>query len=188
MSQPNLLKRIIDALDAAGIDYMITGSVASSLQGEPRLTHDLDLVAAIDIRQVDTLAKALSGTELYLDVEAARDAVRTGGMFNVIDMVEGDKVDFWMLTKEPFDRSRFGRRYPEQVFGLQLQVSSPEDTILAKLLWCKLSGGSEKQFRDALRVYEVQARLLDLGYLEKWVHQLAVRDLWDRILEEAAAP
>lgn len=90
-------------------------------------------------------------------------------MFNVIDMVEGDKVDFWMLTKEPFDRSRFGRRYPEQVFGLQHQVSSPEDTILAKLLWCKLSGGSEKQFRDALRVYEVQARLLDLGYLAKWV-------------------
>lgn len=61
MSQPNLLKRIIEALDAAGIDYMITGSVASSLQGEPRLTHDLDLVAAIDTHQVDTLAKALSG-------------------------------------------------------------------------------------------------------------------------------
>lgn len=51
-------------------------------------------------------------------------------MFNVIDMVEGDKVDFWMLTKEPFDRSRFGRRYPEQVFGLQLQVSSHEEQTL----------------------------------------------------------
>ncbi len=39
-------------------------------------------------------------------------------------------------------------------------------TILAKLRWAKLSGGSEKQFTDALRVFEVQAGELDLDYLE----------------------
>jgi len=37
----------------------------------------------------------------------------------------------------------------------EIWVSSPEDTILAKLRWANLSGGSEKQFIDALRVYEV---------------------------------
>jgi hypothetical protein len=36
--------------------------------------------------------------------------------------------------------------------GLEMQVSSPEDTILAKLRWAKLLGGSEKQITDALRV------------------------------------
>lgn len=44
MSQQELLRIVIQALTQAGIDYMITGSLASSLQGEPRATHDIDLV------------------------------------------------------------------------------------------------------------------------------------------------
>jgi hypothetical protein len=44
--------------------------------------------------------------------------------------LNGDKVDFWMLTEDPFDRSRFARRYYEEVLGIRFAVSSPEDTIL----------------------------------------------------------
>jgi hypothetical protein len=66
-----------------------------------------------------------------------------------------------------------------------MQVSSPEDTILAKLRWAKLSGGSEKQFTDALRVYEVQFGKLDLEYLDRWVKKLDVQSLWKQLKEEA---
>ena len=69
--------------------------------------------------------------------------------------------------------------------GIRMQVSSPEDTILAKLRWAKLSGGSEKQFTDALRVYEVQFGKLDLNYMERWVKKLDVESLWNRLKEEA---
>lgn len=34
MSQQELLKKIIDILDKADIEYMLTGSFVSSLQGE----------------------------------------------------------------------------------------------------------------------------------------------------------
>lgn len=44
MSQPELLKQVVAILTAAGVDYMVSGSIASSLQGEPRSTHDIDLV------------------------------------------------------------------------------------------------------------------------------------------------
>ncbi len=47
MSQQELLRKVIQALDQVGIQYMITGSLASSLQGEPRSTHDIDMVIAI---------------------------------------------------------------------------------------------------------------------------------------------
>ena len=47
MSQQDLLTRVVETLDRAGIEYMITGSVASSLQGEPHATHDIDLVVAM---------------------------------------------------------------------------------------------------------------------------------------------
>lgn len=66
-----------------------------------------------------------------------------------------------------------------------MQVSSPEDTILAKLRWAKLSGGSEKQFTDALRVYEVQYGKLNIDYLKQWVKKLKVESLWKRIVDEA---
>jgi len=66
-----------------------------------------------------------------------------------------------------------------------MQVSTPEDTILVKLRWAKLSGGSEKQFIDALRVYEVQYGNLDLNYLDHWVKKLEIEPLWKQLLDEA---
>jgi hypothetical protein len=164
---------------------MLTGSVASSLYGEPRATHDIDLVVAMTHDHVDPLVRAFRQPDYYLDARAMHDAIDTSGMFNLIAVAEGDKVDFRMLTGEPFDQSRFARRRQEAVFGVSLQVPSPEDTILAKLRWAKDAGGSEKQFRDALRVFELQAALIDTSYLERWAERLGVIDLWHRILGEA---
>ncbi|MCE2396728.1 hypothetical protein J4G02_19545, partial [Candidatus Poribacteria bacterium] len=93
--------------------------------------------------------------------------------------------DFWMLTDEPFDQSRFSRKYTEDVMGFSLQVSSPEDTILAKLKWAQLSGGSEKQFADALRVYEIQYGKLDLVYLVDWAKALDVESALNRLQDTA---
>jgi len=45
--QQELLKLVIARLYEAGIEYMLTRSLASSLQGEPRATHDIDPVVAI---------------------------------------------------------------------------------------------------------------------------------------------
>ena len=185
MSQQELLRRVVEVLDGAGIEYMVTGSVVSSLQGEPRSTHDLDLVVSVDQSRVPDLVTAFPPPRFYLDERAARAAVRSHGVFNLIEVGEGDKVDFWMLTDDPFDRSRFARRYDEEVFGIRLKVSTPEDTILQKLKWAKLAGGSEKAFVDALRVFEVQESCLDLEYVESWVGPLGVEELWNRLRSEA---
>lgn len=172
-------------MERTGIDYMVTGSVVSSLQGEPRSTHDIDFVVAVDQSHVVAILSAFPPPRFYLDEQAARQAVRSRGMFNLIDTESGDKVDFWLLTNEPFDESRFARRREQEVLGIRLKLTTPEDTILQKLKWAKLSGGSEKSFVDALRVFEVQAGTLDMDYLESWVHQLGVQDLWERLRAEA---
>jgi hypothetical protein len=185
MSQSELLKRVIQTLESAGIQYMITGSVASSLQGQPRSTHDIDMVIAVQRSKAHDLAEASPSLDFYLDEHSILDAIGRQSMFNLIDLETGDKVDFWILTDEAFDRSRFSRKVTEKFMGIQIQVSSPEDTILAKLRWAKLCGGSEKQFVDALRVYEVQGRNLDVGYLERWVKKLDIEPLWKRLMDEA---
>jgi hypothetical protein len=185
MSQEDLLRHLVESMEGAGIGYMITGSVASSLQGEPRASHDLDVVVAVREEDVASLLRAFPHPPFYVDEAAIREAIRTGGMFNVIDPTEGDKIDFWMLTDEEFDASRFARRVRQSFLGLELSVSSPEDTILAKLRWSKLAGGARKTFEDALRVYEVQYERLDRSYLAEWAARLGVVDEWQRLEEEA---
>jgi hypothetical protein len=49
------------ALGGAGIPFMVTGSLASSLQGEPRATHDVDLVVAVSANDVPRLVASLAG-------------------------------------------------------------------------------------------------------------------------------
>jgi len=185
MSQQELLKKVIQALDQAGIRYMITGSLASSLQGEPRSTHDIDMLIAIKESRVHELMETFPPPNFYLDEDSILDAINRQSMFNLIDVNVGDKVDFWILTEEPFDQSRFSRKISEEFMGLKMQVSTPEDTILAKLRWAKLSGGSEKQFTDALRVYEVQYGKLNIDYLKHWVKKLDIESLWKRLVDEA---
>ncbi|MBF8275193.1 MAG: hypothetical protein HW390_266 [Candidatus Brocadiaceae bacterium] len=134
MSQQELLRRVILTLDGAGIQYMVTGSTASSLQGEPRSTQDIDLVVAIEITDVKKLLKAFPSPDFYLDEGSIVDAINRQGMFNLIDANSGDKVDFWILTNEPFDRSRFARKYAEEVWGMRITVSSYSAAAKSSLL------------------------------------------------------
>jgi hypothetical protein len=185
MSQPELVTRVVQVLDALGVEYLITGSIASSAQGVPRSTHDVDLVVALRADKVDLMLQAFPAPEFYLSRDAIADAIGHQSMFNLLHVADGGKADFWIMKDEPFDRSRLARKVTRELFGVRLYLSAPEDTILAKLHWAKQYGGSEKQFTDALRVFEVQRPRLDLAYLDTWVKQLGVEDLWARLQSEA---
>ena len=160
-----------------GVGYLLSGSLASSLQGEPRATHDIDLVVDIHSADVGRLVGALAGPSIYLDEVAVAEAARHRSMFNLLDSATGDKVDFWLLKDEAFDRERFKRRLEVEVMGLRLNVSTPEDTILMKLRWAMQSGGSEKQVGDAAGVFAFQGDLLDQAYLDRWAEALGVSAL-----------
>jgi len=188
MSQQELLKRVVDVLDNLGIDYMLTGSLASSMHGAPRLTHDIDLVVALAADDRDRIFDAFDPSRYYISKSAIDEAITHGRRFNLLDYASGDKVDFWILTREPFDQSRFARKRAEDVHSIRLKVSTPEDTILAKLRWAQLAGGSEKQLADARSICEFQAGSLDLDYIEKWADQLGLRDLWRQILSHDRTP
>jgi hypothetical protein len=105
MSQLELLTKVIKALEEAGIEYMATGSLVSSMQGEPRSTHDIDLIVALTKASMDDVIEAFRLPEYYLEKEQVFEAIERGSMFNLIDTHSGDKVDFWMLTDDPFDQS-----------------------------------------------------------------------------------
>ena len=70
---------------------------------------------------------------------------------------------------------------------MQIHVSAPEDTILMKLKWAADSGGSQKQFSDALHVFELQRHLLNRSYIDSWATRLNILDLWTQ-LQRSAEP
>ena len=185
MSQPQLLKRLVLALQSLGVPYMLTGSIVSSLQGEPRSTHDIDVVVELDAASAGRLRQAFPEPEFYVADIAIREALAHRSMFSVLDTSTGDKIDLWMLTEEAFDQSRFARREAAELFGLSMFVSRVEDTIVQKFVWSEMSGGSEKHFRDALSVYEVHRESIDASYIEGWARALGVLELWGRLVAEA---
>jgi len=164
---------------------MLTGSVVSSIQGAPRSSHDVDIAVDLDAVQAGVIERAFPPPEYYVSRSAIEEALKYRRMFNVMENSSGFKVDFWLLKDDPFDQTRFGRRIWATIDGMQVRVSSPEDTILSKLHWAELCGGSEKQFTDVLRVFELQGSKLDLAYINDWVDRLQVRPLWERVQREA---
>lgn len=177
MSATDLVRRITTTLEAAGIRYMITGSFASSLHSSPRSTQDLDLVVQITREQIRELVAHFPSAEFYIDERAAVEALEHAGMFNVIDLETGFKVDFIIRKPRPFSVAEFDRRRPAVLSGVPVVVASPEDVVISKLEWATM-GQSRRQIEDAARVLKVQAGALDLDYIEKWVGELALEDAW----------
>ena len=51
MQESNLFGVFLSRLETSGLQYMVTGAAASIIYGEPRLTHDIDLV--VEMREAD---------------------------------------------------------------------------------------------------------------------------------------
>jgi hypothetical protein len=185
MSQQELLKKVISFLNENKIEYMVTGSIVSSLQGEPRLTHDIDIVIRITDLNTKKIIEAFPSPDYYISEQGIERAILHHKMFNLIDVQNGDKVDFWIQCNTPFDHARFSRKIFQEVMGIGMYISTPEDTILAKLKWLKLSNGSEKHLIDALRIYEVHYPNINIKYIEKWVKHLKIKKYWERLKKEA---
>ena len=52
MEQDELLRRVVEVLEEQEITYLLVGSLASGVYGEPRLTHDIDVVVELRPDQV----------------------------------------------------------------------------------------------------------------------------------------
>ena len=178
MDELDVLKLVAARLEAAGIPYMVTGSMAMALYGQPRMTRDLDLVVELDEAAADRVVR-LFESDFVLDTDSARAAARSRGMFN---MIHGDaviKVDFIVRKDEPYRREEFLRRRAAEVGGQRIWAVTPEDLILSKLVWASV-GRSELQLRD-VRTLLGAGRTLDLAYIGARAADLGIAGLWREV-------
>ena len=69
------LKLVIEALEAAGVEYLFEGAIAEWAWGEPRATQDLDLVVKIPIRAINKLSKDLGKLDMLIPAEIILDSI-----------------------------------------------------------------------------------------------------------------
>jgi hypothetical protein len=183
MSQEELLAKVAAVLEAAGVPYIVTGSVASALYGEPRFTQDADVVVIAPPGLGAELAAALPSARYYADARDVEESLRKGLICNLIDLETARKVDFHPLKPEPFELSFFNRRRKVVYSGVEVWFPSAEEAILSKLVWARVTGDGEKHLYDASRVYRLQYERLDLGYIDEWAAKLHLSDLLERVKE-----
>jgi len=157
---------------------MVTGSTASNLYAEPRMTRDLDVVIELGPERVDEFV-GLFGGDFYIDGETARSETASRGMFNVIDNARMVKIDFILRKAGEYHDAAFARRRQGELEGTAFWVISPEDLVLAKLMWAKPSH-SEMQLKDARNVLLAQPGI-DRAYLDEWAAKLGVADLLEEV-------
>ena len=105
---------VVAAFEALEVDYLVGGSVASSVFGEPRQTVDADLVARLVGRHAEPLVARLSG-EFCTDLPAIVTAIQTQGCFNLIHLQTMTKVDVFVRWRDAFGQSQLSRRQKKSV-------------------------------------------------------------------------
>jgi hypothetical protein len=179
MSLSDFLARLTGVFEDLGLDYMIAGSLASTVHGVARSTQDVDIVIALPRNRLADLLAALPQEDYYVSDTAAEEAVRRQSQFNVIDMATGWKADLVVQKHRPFSIEELGRRRRHTLLGVELYVASPEDTIIAKLEWAR-SGLSERHLRDIAGIIQARRQALDSAYIDRWVAALGLAAEWAR--------
>ncbi|MCB9877783.1 MAG: hypothetical protein H6835_09300 [Planctomycetes bacterium] len=179
------LRLIAESLDRLEIPYFVGGSVASTLHGEIRTTHDVDLVVELAEDDVTRLAADLS-EHFFIDQDGVIDAIRHSSCCNLIHRTTAFKVDLFSRKDRPFSREEMARRHRVAVAGISLPIASAEDCVLSKLEWYEKGGRlSDRQWRDVQGILKAQRDDLDLAYLRLWAPRLDVVESLERALREA---
>lgn len=176
-----LLQEIVEVLEHLQIPYLVTGAIASMAYGEPRLTNDIDIVAAIEEQHIKGLISAFPPDDFYISEDMIRDAIHHHGQFNIIHPASGLKVDVIIKQNTPFDNSRFRRIkriHPAESY--QANFATPEDVIIKKMEYYK-KGGSDKHLRDITGILKVSGHDVDREYIITWSKKLGLMKIWDAV-------
>lgn len=175
MTLEELAIKVVEAAEAARIDFMAVGAIAAGAYGVPRSTRDVDVLVALNVEGgINAIIRSLE-PHVVFDPQVVFDTL-TWGRRHAGQCLAGPpfKVELFELFDDPFVQSEFARR--QQVFIPMLNrttwLPTPEDVIVQKFRW-----GRNKDLDDARDVLAVQGpETLDMAYIENWCGQHGTTD------------
>lgn len=183
MQDPDFITLFVAPLETAGIRYMITGSVASSIYGEPRNTLDIDLVVLLEKPQFPILSELFRDEDFYLpplEVIAIETKREAHGHFNIIHHATGLKADIYLSRNHPCLPWAIAHSRRVATATCEITIAPPEYVILHKLEFYRESK-HQRHLRDIAGILEQQD--LDLEYLTASIQSLNLASQWQEVLD-----
>jgi hypothetical protein len=181
MPAPSPFALFIEPLERTGLSYCITGSVAASVYGEPRLTADIDVVLLMKEPDIAVLRAAFPESDYYVpppETLAAEISRTSRGMFNLLHHASQFKADIYLAAGDPLHARALAQRRRIDLGGGGAWIAPPEYVILRKLEFLR-EGGSDKHLRDIRFI--LAATPVDRAFLEEQITSLGVRAEWERV-------
>jgi hypothetical protein len=185
MPEPDLLELFVGRLDEIGANYIVTGSVAATLYGEPRATHDIDLVVELSDAARAALPRAFPSGEFYLpppEVVLLESQREGRGHFNIIHHASGLKADLYLVGDDALHAWAFRNARHYTVGKLEVRVAPPEYVIVRKLEFFR-EGGSPKHLRDIRSMLTISSELIDMPTLERWLRERGLTEAWAQVVD-----
>lgn len=189
MPEPDLIELFVQPLTLAGVRYLVSGSVAAMLYGEPRVTLDIDLVVFLRPTEFSRLADLYPTPAFYVPppeviaVEAARER---RGHFNIIHIESGLKADFYTANRDELHVWAFREAKHYTIGSMMVTLAPPEYVIVRKLEYFR-EGGSEKHVRDIRGMLAVSGEQVDHAVLSDWIVRRGLEAAWQKARPERGA-
>jgi len=137
MQQDNLFSIFTNPLSSSGLKYFIGGSVASIVYGEPRLTHDIDLILFLKKDDIKVLLNLFPEDDFYLPpVEVIENELSLGerGHINIIHHSTGFKADIYFVSNDPLQLWALQNITEIEFMNSILSIAPIEYIIIKKLM------------------------------------------------------
>lgn len=176
----NIFVDVLQKLEQHKIPYMIVGSIASMIYGEPRMTHDMDIVIDLLPEHVKTLEKIFPLDQYYCPPEEIiRAEMIQRGQFNLLHHESGLKIDLMIRKNSAHSIEEFKRRRKTPLIGdIEAYIATAEDVIIKKLVFYR-EGQSDKHLKDIRGI--LAETEIDKNYLMHWIHELKLESEYNKI-------
>ena len=180
MQELNLYQIFTERLNKGKIQYAVTGSVASIIYGEPRMTHDIDIVIEINVNSIGNFIKAFPSGEFYcppmeiLKIEILRTS---RGHCNIIHNETGFKADIYFAGSDGFQKWAVASARNFDLNDSIISIAPPEYVIIKKLEFYK-EGNAQKHIDDIKSIVFNSRELIDFSLLEKYIKEFGLLKGW----------
>jgi hypothetical protein len=178
MPGPSPLAAFLRPLERLALPYCVTGSVAASVYGEPRLTADIDVVLVLGASDVGALRAAFPEADYYVPPEEmllAETRREQRGTFNLIHHASQFKADIYLAGGDPLHAWALANRRRIDLEGGGAWIAPPEYVVIRKLEFRK-EGGSDKHVRDIRFI--LAATPLDRAFVDAEVDKRGLEAEW----------
>ncbi len=172
----DIVRDVSRRLAAAGIEFMLTGSMAMNYYALPRMTRDVDIVVSLAAADAALIQRAFT-PDYHVSMDAVRDAIGKRFMFNILHEDSVIKVDFIVRKDSDYRLAEFARRQRITIEDFSTWIVSKEDLIISKLDWARDSR-SGQQFGDIRNLISTGC---DTAYIQHWTDILGLSSLWQEL-------